>query len=185
VIERPITQGELVSPDKESLLTLADLSTLYVLADIPEARLADIKPGALAILRIAAVEEPLHGKVSFIAPTINSATRTAEVRVEVKNDKGNLRPGMFAQVEIAESSGQSGKPVLTVPGDALLVIDGHPSVFVPGDAPNEFAKREVKVGRTVGDFVEILSGLKEGDKVATAGASILKAELTKPAKEEE
>ena len=180
VIEREVTLGELVSPDKERLLTLADLGTVWVLADVPEARLGEIAQGAKAQLVVAALgDQPFEGTVSYISPELDPSTRTARVRVEVPNPEAKLRPGMFARAEITAGVA-GGEPVLAVPEEAVQTVEGEPAVFVPVNGePNTFAKREVGVGPPVGGMVPIFAGLKEGEKYVAAGSFILKAELGK------
>jgi cobalt-zinc-cadmium efflux system membrane fusion protein len=186
VIEREVTLGELVAPEKEALLVLADPTTLWVVADVPEARLRDVALGTAAQVRIgAAGEQPVAGKVSFIAPSLDPNTRTVPVRIEVPNANGQLKPGMFATAVLA-SSHQTGEAVLTVPDEAVQTIEGGPAVFVPVEGePNTFAKRAVTVGPAVGGFVPVTSGLKEGESVVVSGSFILKAELGKGAAEHE
>jgi cobalt-zinc-cadmium efflux system membrane fusion protein len=180
VIEREVTPGELVGPEKERLLVLADTQTLWVLAEVPESRLAQISIGAPAQVRIAAVRgEQLEGKVAQIAPALNPDTRAGRVRVDVANPNGILRPGMFASVVLTVDA-PGGEAVLAVPDEAVQTVEGGPAVFVPveGEA-NTFAKRSVTVGEPIGAMVPVLSGLSEGEPVVVSGTFILKAELGK------
>jgi cobalt-zinc-cadmium efflux system membrane fusion protein len=181
VIEREVTLGELVASEKEALLVLADPTTLWVIADVPEARLRDVEVGAAAQVRIGAIgDAPVAGKVSFIAPSLDANTRTAQVRIEVQNETGKLKPGMFATAVIASSHQATGEAVLSVPDAAVQTVEGRPAVFVPvAGEPNTFAKRAVGVGPAVGGIVPITSGLKEGEPVVISGSFILKAELGK------
>ena len=186
VVEREITLGELVSPDREALMVLADTSILWVLADVPEARLHEVVVGAKAWLTPGtASAQRFEGRVAFIAPQVDGATRTAQVRIEVPSAAGGttlLKPGMFAQVEIVATDPASPQlaPVLAVPDEAVHTVEGGPAVFVPvKDEPNTFAKRAVVIGAPVSGLVPILSGLAEGEEYVVAGAFILKAELGK------
>jgi RND family efflux transporter MFP subunit len=180
VTEREVTLGELVNPDKEALLVLADVRTLWVLADVPEARLAEIAVGSPARITVAAAgSAPLQGKVSLIDPALDPTTRSARVRIEVASQGGVIRPGMFAQAEITASAG-AGDPVLAIPDGAVQTVEGGPTVFVPVHGEEHtFAKRPITVGRAVGGLVPVLSGLMEGDLVVTAGSFVLKADLGK------
>lgn len=180
VIDREITLGEIVRPDKDALFLLADLSSLWVIADVPEARLAEVAIGASAMIAIAATGESVNGKISYIAPQLDSATRTASVRIDVAQNKNTaLRPGMFSQVSIV-SSASSSESVLAVRDHAIQIVEGGPAVFVPvaGEA-NTFAKRSVKIGARVGEWVPVIGGLEEGDQVVVSGAFVLKADLGK------
>lgn len=186
VVEREVTLGELVSPDREALLVLADATTLWVLADVPEARLHEVAAGAPAQVVIGATsragQRSFEGRVAFVAPLISAGTRTAQVRIEVPSDSLALKPGMFAQVEIATSdpTKKDPAPIVAVPDEAIQTVEGSPAVFVPVKGePGTFAKRAVTVGPAVGGLVPILSGLIEGEEFVASGTFILKAELGK------
>lgn len=188
VVQREITLGELVSPDREALLVLADTSTLWVLADVPEARLSHVALGAKAWVTVggasAGMDHKYEGQVAFISPLVDPATRTAQVRIELPGNSvgaAEVRPGMFAQVEIVGSnSGEGPTSQVAVPHEAVQTVEGGPAVFVPvvGE-PNTFQKRAITVGPTVGGLVPVLTGLVEGEKFISAGSFILKAELGK------
>jgi len=182
VIEREVTLGELVTPEQERLLVLADTKTVWVLADVPESRLAQVTVGSPARIQIAAVpDRQFDGKIAHVAPALNPDTRAGRVRVEVANPNGVLRPGMFASVTLtAAASPLGGEATLAVPDEAVQTVEGAPTVFVPVEGePNTFAKRAVTVGRSVGGMVPILSGVREGEPVVVVGTFILKAELGK------
>jgi cobalt-zinc-cadmium efflux system membrane fusion protein len=179
VVEREVTLGELVSPEKEALLVLADMKTLWVLADVPEARIAEVAVGAQARVLVSAIHSvPLAGKVSFIEPALDPNTRSARVRIEVQANGAAIRPGMFAQAEITLD--QKSEPVLAIPEESVQTVEGAPAVFVP--VPGEehtFARRPVTVGKPVAGWLPVLSGLKDGDQIVTSGTFILKADLGK------
>ncbi|MFO0873572.1 MAG: efflux RND transporter periplasmic adaptor subunit [Phycisphaerales bacterium] len=183
VVEREVTLGELVSPDRESIMVLADTSTLWVLADVPEARLQEVAVGTVARVTIGTVDSRgFDGIVAFVAPSVDPTTRTAQVRIEVPSKAMALRPGMFAQVEIVATDPVAGvpAPAIAVPDEAVQVVEGGPAVFVPvPDEPNTFAKRAVVVGRSVGGLVPVHSGLVAGEPFVRSGSFILKAELGK------
>ncbi len=186
VVQREITLGELVSPDREAIMVLANLSNVWVLADVPEAEVAAIAVGARAWVRVGASDStPVEGEVAYISPMVDMTTRTAQVRIEVATKDLSLKPGMFAQVEIVSSefSGaveRTPTPVIAVPDVAVQTVEGGPAVFVPveGEA-NTFAKRAVTVGKAVGGMVPIYSGLVEGERFVASGTFILKADLGK------
>jgi cobalt-zinc-cadmium efflux system membrane fusion protein len=181
VIEREATLGELVGPQRERLVVLADMGKLWIVADVPEKRLGDVAPGARA--RVLLGSEGDHwcdGAVSFISPELNPATRTVQVRIEHIDRHDELRPGVFAQAEIEATGGSAPRSVLAVPETATQTVEGRTAVFVPvAGEVNTFAKREVVVGPAVGGFVPVLSGLAEGDLVVVEGSFLLKAELGK------
>ena len=182
-MEREITLGELMSPDREAIMVLADTTTLWVLADVPEATLAQVAVGAKAWVTIGSVESKrFEGQVAFVSPLVDPTTRTAQVRIEVPAKELALKPGMFAQVEIVAADGDAGEPqaVVAVPDESVQTVEGGPAVFVPVPGePNTYAKRAVTVGRSVGGLVPIHSGLVDGEPFVVAGSFILKAELGK------
>ena len=179
VIDREVTQGELVRPEKDSLLILADLTSFWVIADIPESRLAEAGVGTKVAVHLAA-GEAIAGEISYIAPQLDPATRTASARITVKQtEAATVRPGMFAQVTITSSKGST-EAVLAVPDEAIQMVEGGPAVFVPVEGEeNTFAKRSIKIGPRVGEWVPVLSGLSEGDKIVVTGSFLLKADLGK------
>jgi cobalt-zinc-cadmium efflux system membrane fusion protein len=188
VVQREVTLGELVGPDREYLMVLADATKLWVLADVPEAKLLRIHAGAKAWISVGSLSEAgskrFEGAVAFISPFVDPTTRTAQVRIEVPMAELGLRPGMFAQAEIVEMDpGEpSPAPVVAVPEDAIQTVEGGPSLFVPVDGePNTYAKRAVTIGRAVGGLVPVFSGLVEGELFVSEGTFILKADLGKGA----
>lgn len=183
VVLREVTLGEHVGPDHEPLMVVADLGTLWVLASVPDARVPELALGARAWVSSGILGRARHEAiVTYIAPMIDAATRTAQVRIELPAGTLGLRPGMFAQAEIqcAPADGTGPEPVLAVPEDAIQIVEGGPAVFVAVDGePGTFAARPVTVGPAIGGFVPILSGLEPGEPVVVVGSFILKAELGK------
>ena len=185
VVERNVTQGSLVSPDKD-LMTIADTSLLWLLADVPEARLADVRVGTPARIILAALRDrEFSGVISYVAPALDPLTRTLQVRIETKNESGLLKPGMFAQVEIEVATDKKPQPVLAVPDAAVQTIEGDDVVFVPQQGEEgTFKKVEIKLGPVVGEWRPVIFGLKENDQIVVEGSFILKAHLLKPQEEE-
>lgn len=188
VVQREVTLGELVSPDREALMVIADLRTLWVLADVPEATLAGVMVGATSWVTVGTASSAggggrkFEGAVALIAPQVDASTRTAQVRIEVPMEGLAIKPGMFAQAEIvlAPADGHDPSPVVAVPDGAIQTVEGVPAVFVPvAGEPNTFAKRAVTVGAPVGGLVPIHAGLVEGERFVIAGTFLLKAELGK------
>lgn len=183
VVQREITLGELVSPDRESVMVLANTSTLWVLADLPEARLPAVAVGAKAWVTVGSLGgKKFEGQVAFISPLVDPTTRTAQVRIELPSGALAVRPGMFAQAEIVATAadGTDPSPQVAVPQDAVQTVEGGPAVFVPvAGEPNTFAKRALTIGPTVGGLVPVFAGLVEGEKFVEAGSFIMKAELGK------
>jgi cobalt-zinc-cadmium efflux system membrane fusion protein len=187
VVQREVTLGELVNPEREYLMVLADATKLWVLADVPEARLLQVEVGSMAWVDVGTGGDEGHkrfeGVVTFLSPFVDPTTRTAQVRIEVPATELGLRVGMFAQAEIVTSSVlDAGAPVVAVPEEALQTVEGAPALFVPvAGEPDTFQKRAVTIGSAVGGLVPVYSGLVEGESFVSAGSFLLKAELGKGA----
>ena len=183
VVERAITPGEAVEPGDNRLLVVADLSTVWVHADVAESRLNRLGVGASAELTVPALGgRSFTGTVTYVDPRVDPRTRTARLRIEVDNADagGELRPGMFADARLRPAEAERDAGVLSVTEAAVHTTEGEPSVFVPvpGEA-RTFARRGIRVGRAVGGYVPVLDGLEPGDAVVTRGSFLLKADLGK------
>lgn len=182
VIEREATLGELVGPERNALLVLADVSRLSVSADVPESRLRDTVVGARARVLLGLEQEHwCEGRIEFISPALDAATRSVRVRIDVSDHHPELRPGVFAraEIEVPEVEGASDKSVLAVPEGAVHSIAGQSAVFVPLAAkPGTFAMRVVRAGTLVHGMIPILAGLAEGEDYVASGGFVLKAALS-------
>jgi cobalt-zinc-cadmium efflux system membrane fusion protein len=183
VVEREVTLGELVSPEREKLLVIANVETLWVLADVPEAHLPEIALGAKTWINAGSLDPHKHeGAVSYVAPMIDPRTRTVSVRVAVECEDRSLKPGMFVQVEISSTdrNNPEPKPMVAVPEAAVQTVEGESAVFVPVPGEeNTFTKRPVSIGKAVAGLVPVVSGLVEGESYVASGSFLLKADLGK------
>lgn len=156
-----------------AIYRIVDLSTVWVIADVYEQDLDRVKTGQTAMIGIDAFpDRHFSAKVSYLYPTLNAATRTTQVRMALSNGDRQLRPGMFAHVEIATGGAL---PRLVVPASALIDTGSRQIVLIALDA-GRFKPQPVKVGLRSGDFVEILDGLKAGDRVVVAASFLIDAE---------
>lgn len=177
IIERMATQGEVVGPDK-MLFTVADLSTLWVIIDIYEKDLGRVRAGtAVKVSTTAYAEKSFSGTISYFGEVMDEQTRTVKARVVVKNANRLLKPGMFATVTI-DAKGAKTETAIMIPEEAAFLDGSRNYVFIQ-TAPEKFEMREIAVGRTLGNRLEVVHGLKEGETVAVKGAFILKSELKK------
>jgi cobalt-zinc-cadmium efflux system membrane fusion protein len=177
VLEKTITQGEIVNPEK-ALFTVADLSTLWVVIDIYEKDSSRLRLGTgVKVSATAFPEKTFKGKISYISDVVDERTRTEKARVTIDNSSGLLKPGMFATVLIEATRGGTER-IIAVPEEAVLIDGSRRYVFIHSP-PDKFKMREIEAGRTLGDRLEVTSGLKEGETVAVKGAFILKSELKK------
>jgi hypothetical protein len=157
------------------LFTVVDLSNVWIVADVYERDLQRVRQGTRATATTTAYpDRPLEGRVSFIDPQLNTSTRTAKIRVEVANLRGDLRLGMYTDVTIASPGTAS---VLSVPKEAVQSVGERQFVYVaPPDDPTTFMEREVLTGRALGDRIEVLAGLSAGDSVVSKGSFFVRAE---------
>ncbi|MFP5238814.1 MAG: efflux RND transporter periplasmic adaptor subunit [Acidobacteriota bacterium] len=171
VISRQATLGMQVAPG-EKLYDLADLSTVWVLADVYEENLPFFKEGQTALITLTGVSgPPLTAKVAQIYPVIAADTRTAKVRFVLPNPKGLLRPEMYAEIQMGTDLGQR-LAVL----ESAVIDTGLRKVVYYESSPNNFEPKDVTTGVRSGGFVEILSGLAPGTKVASSASFLLDAE---------
>ncbi len=182
IVEKHATLGELVTPER-NLFTLADLSRVWIWIDVYERDLrrvhlddgvrahADAYPG-----------EVFEGVVSYLSSQVDVDTRTLRARLTVANPRRKLRPGMFMRVELFEPHEAEGRQASSksrvVPASAVQRDGEQLITFVPTGA-FAFERREVRVGRSAGGFVEILDGLEAGEQVVVEGAFLLKSEISK------
>lgn len=180
VIAREATLGEAVGPDRDALMVVADLRMLWVIADVPESRIAAIRVGSKATVTSAALAgKAFDGKVTYLGVQLDAVTRTVPVRIEVTDGDSLLRPGMFVQAELIAGD-EGGEAVAAIPEAAVQTVEGATCVFVPVEGePNTFAKRVVRIGKAIGRMVPVLEGLREGEPYVAHGSFILKADLGK------
>jgi cobalt-zinc-cadmium efflux system membrane fusion protein len=169
VIERAVTNGQFVQPDPNPLLTIADLSSVWVLADVFEQDLHRIKPNEKALVTTAAYpDDRFSARVARISDVVDPATHTVKVRFLVSNPGGRLKPEMFANVTLFLDDLDK---ALMLPAEAVFVQQGRSFVFVQSGA-GEFTKREVEV-MADGKRLRVIRGLKPREVVVTDGAMLL------------
>jgi Cu(I)/Ag(I) efflux system membrane fusion protein/cobalt-zinc-cadmium efflux system membrane fusion protein len=171
VIEKQALQGMHVDAG-QTLYRIADLSVVWVEADVYESELPSIRTGGAATVTLDAYPgQTFGGRVIFVYPTVEERTRTVKVRIQLGNRGYRLKPGMYANVELRGASTTG----LAVPTNALLDAGTEQVVFV-AEGDGYFTPRRVRVGRRLADTVEVLSGLKEGEQVATGATFFLDSE---------
>ncbi len=171
IIERNATVGEVVDSSK-TLLTVADLSTVWVRADFPEQQAGRLRTGFNVEVKVSAYPETVfRGTVTYVGAMIDSVTRTVTARSKLLNPDRRLRPEMFADVTLLTQE----QPILAVPRTALQQVGSRTIVFVVRGS-RRFEWLEVNIGASSNEYVEIKDGLKEGDEVVTEGSYALKSE---------
>jgi cobalt-zinc-cadmium efflux system membrane fusion protein len=166
VVERLITPGQLLQAGATPCFTVADMTTVWVMANVFESDLADVALGNPAEILPPAGHETLVGKVGYISDLVNPDTRAVAVRVVTPNPKGVLKKDMYVQVAISSRTAKTG---LLVPVSAVLRdAEDLPFVYLE-NGDGTFARRRVTIGDRVGDRQDIASGLASGDRVVVEG----------------
>jgi Cu(I)/Ag(I) efflux system membrane fusion protein len=173
VLEKNAIQGMRFAPG-DALYRIADLSNVWLLADVFERDLGQVQPGQDANITLTAYpDRPFTGKVTFIYPTLNATTRTGKVRIEIPNPEQLLKPDMYATVEIAANAASA--QVLAVPESAVLDSGTQQAALVER-SPGHYEPRVVVIGARANGFVEIRSGISPGEKVVVGANFLIDAE---------
>jgi cobalt-zinc-cadmium efflux system membrane fusion protein len=166
-----------VSKIAAPVMTIADLSTVWVSSQVPETYIRFIQPHEKVEIRLVAYpDETFEGQVRQIADTVDPLTRTVKVHAEMDNRRGRFRPEMFGSIHHIESTTR----MAVVPASAVIEGDGRATVFVES-APGTFQERGVVVGKRAGEQVRVVSGVKAGETVVIDGAMLLSGLMKKPA----
>ena len=177
VLELGIVPGEYRNDTSAPVMTIADLSTVWVSSQVPETYIRFIQPHERVEIRLIAYpDETFEGHVRQIADTVDPQTRTVKVHAEMDNRLGRFRPEMFGSIHHIEST----RRIPVVPASAVIEGDGHSTVFVES-APGTFQERPVVVGKAAGAQVRIVSGVEPGETVVVDGAMLLSGLIKKPA----
>jgi Cu(I)/Ag(I) efflux system membrane fusion protein len=172
VTEKKALQGMRFMPG-EALYQIADLSAVWVVADVFEQDIGLVKVGAGATVNINAYPDKVFkGTIAYVYPTLKAETRTIPVRVELANPGQLLKPGMFAQVELAVAAKRS---VIAVPVSAVI-DSGTRQIALVQKAEGRFEPREVKLGARSDDYVEVIDGVADGEPVVVAANFLIDAE---------
>ncbi|HSS45218.1 MAG TPA: efflux RND transporter periplasmic adaptor subunit [Thermoanaerobaculia bacterium] len=154
------------------LLTIADLSQVWVLADVYQSEMGMTASGNAAVVSASFLPgETFRGRVDFVYPTLTEETRTVKIRVVIPNPKGLLKPGMFVHASLAGK----GRQTLAIPRSALIQTGERQIAFVE-QSPGVYAPREVVTGVAGKDFLEVRSGLSEGETVVTSANFLIDSE---------
>lgn len=179
VTERHVNAGAGVQPGAP-LFALADLSTVWVVSNVPESQVNTLHVGTVARVRSAALGETIaQGRVTYIDPMLNEETRTARVRVEVENPAQKLRIGTFVETDFESASSATTATELVVPEAAVQTLESKQVVFIPTQTPGQFEVREIQAGTQSDGLRRVTSGLTAKDRVVARGSFVLKTQLLK------
>jgi membrane fusion protein, heavy metal efflux system len=182
ITKRAVNPGVGVN-EGDTLFAIADLTTVWVMANVPEAQVSRLRVGARAKVRPpAGGEETLSGHVNFIDSQVNTETHTVRVRMEAPNPGGRLKAGMFVEVGFPDaiSDGAPGAMEVAIPSEAVQRLAERPVVFVPEEnEPGHFRVRFVELGGEVDGYRRVTEGLTPGERIVIKGSFALKSQLLK------
>jgi Cu(I)/Ag(I) efflux system membrane fusion protein len=171
IIQKQVVEGTRILPG-DKIFDIADLSTLWVIADIYSYELPTVKVGQPATIRLSHFpEKEFSSKIDYIYPTLSGETRTAKVRFSLPNPEGLLKPQMFTDVEIKIDLGKR----LIIPEDAVIDTGTRKVVYLD-KGEGYFEPKEVTLGLRTEGMVEVLKGLQEGEQVASEGNFLIDSE---------
>lgn len=173
VAELGVRDGAMVSPGM-MLFRIVNLSTVWVMADVPEALASQVRIGSAAEVRVAGVGDAFTGKLSAILPDVDPATRTLKARIELHNPGLVLKPGMFVRVMFKQANPSQ---ALVIPQEAVIATGKRTVVIVAGEG-GQYRPVDVQLGRESGGDVEVKSGLTEGQKIVSSGQFMLDSEAS-------
>ena len=166
ITDRPLYPGEMAAAGTP-LLTVMDISSVIAKAHIPQDDAAALKVGDKGTMTVPGIDKPIEGRVTIVSPALDPSSTTVEVWFEAKNPKHELKPGTSVQVSI---TAQTVKDALVVPVNSVLTApDGSTTVMLAG-TDGLAHQQAVKLGIRNGDDVQVVEGVKEGDKVVSSGA---------------
>lgn len=178
ITSRSVNSGEVIEANKE-LMRITDLSTVWVVGQVYEKDLAMIHVGSGAnVTSETYPNRTFRGRVSYVDPKIDQATRTAQARIELANPGQMFKIGMYVKVGFA-TLGAAEKTMPTVPKDAVQTISNQQFVFVATDKPTEFILRPIRLGPESNGFYPVMEGVSAGDRIVTQGSFLLRAEWLK------
>jgi RND family efflux transporter MFP subunit len=185
VADRFITPGESVNAEKP-LMSLLNDSRVFATANIYEKDLNQVKKGQEVRVKVANLpDRTFNGKIALIGSSVSGETRVVPVKAELDNINGELKPGLFAELEILTD--KTATNILAIPSAAVVDVSGKKTVYVQNG--NAYQAVEIELGQTAGDLVEVKRGLFEGDLIVTQRAPQLYAQSlrggSKPSKDEE
>jgi len=181
VTERMVNAGAGIEAGRP-LFTIANISNLWVIANVPEAQVRSLRTGTTAQVRTAGRGDSTTGRVTYIDPILNEETRTARVRVEIANHGERFKVGNFVEVSFRTVGGEKDavEKVLAIPDEAVQRTGEQSFVFVPDEKePGHFEVRDVQPGALIDGMRQIISGLKAGERVVTEGSFTLKSQMLK------
>lgn len=170
VVERLVSPGQVIQAGATQAFTISDTRTVWVLANVYQADLANVRTGDTVTVQTDAYPNAFHGKISYISPALDPNTRTLQARIVVDNPGDKLKRDMYVTVTVTAGTIRN---ALAVPDAAILRNDeNEPFVYVES-APGQFGRRQVQIGQSETGKTQVLSGLSTGEKVVADGSLFL------------
>jgi multidrug efflux pump subunit AcrA (membrane-fusion protein) len=175
VLEKNVVRGQAIEPG-QMLYMIANLGVVWIDVALREADIGSVRAGSGVDAEFAAFAgRPFRGRVTYVYPMLDSASRTVRARVEVANTNGRIMPGMYATVTLTGPS----RSALTVPTSAVVRTGDRTLVFVdmgPTADSRQLMPHEIEIGQTAGEYTEVLAGLEPGQRVVTSAQFLLDSE---------
>jgi cobalt-zinc-cadmium efflux system membrane fusion protein len=169
VLSRNVTSGAAVQPGGDPLIEVGDPGAVWVIADVFDRDVSEVREGAAAEVTVASLARPLRGRVTKVGAALDSNLRRAPVYIELKEPTAGLRSGMYARADIETES----RSAIPVPRSAVLIDEGDKFFVYVEQKPGTYHRRQVTLGQSSDDSVPVLSGLRSGDRVVVSGAILI------------
>ena len=170
VVERLVSQGQVMQAAQTQAFTISDMGTVWVLANVYQNDLSSVRVGDVVVVQTDAYPQTFHGRISYISAALDSNTRTLQARIVVDNPGEKLKKDMYCAVTVTAGAISN---AIAVPDSAVLRDDeNQPFVYVAAGA-NQFARRQVTIGQSQNGRTQILSGISAGDRVVGDGSLFL------------
>jgi len=170
VVEKLVNPGQLIQAGGTPCFTIADLSTVWVMANVFESDMSSVAAGQSATITTGAWPTPITGQVSYVSALVDPASKAAAVRILAPNPRGVLKRDMLVNVAIRASEGRNG---LLVPVSAVMRDDQNLPFVYLARPENHYGRRQITIGSRIGDQYEVSSGLSAGDRIVIDGALFL------------
>jgi len=165
-----VNPGQLIQAGSTPCFTIADLSTVWVMANVFESDMSSVAAGQTATISTASMPTPITGQVTYVGALVDPASKAAAVRILAPNPRGVLKRDMLVNVAIRAAEGRNG---LLVPVSAVLRDDQNLPFLYLVQPNNHYARRRITIGARVGDQYEVTAGLSAGDRIVVDGALFL------------
>jgi membrane fusion protein, heavy metal efflux system len=170
VVERLVSPGQVVQAGSTQVFTISNMSSVWVLANVYERDLGYVHVGDPVAIQTDAYPDTFHGRISYIAPAVDAASRTLQVRIVTSNPGGKLKKDMYVTAVVQAGSIPN---ALSVPDSSVLrTSENQPFVYV-ARGTNQFGQQLVEIGESQNGKTQVLSGLRAGDRVAAGGSLFL------------